>query len=165
MTPRRLAIPMSQWSASDITALRDTLAEAGADPERARSWRGCVELVFEDAPEDYPYVEPAIAGFLKEAYAQIPHLLYFLNPDRETGVLDTFYAAVGALQHTPEAVWVLWSDDIATAFFDRLTDAAEYAIKQSDDWVAVVESYEYHRSQTRFVEIRERLVARGALSA
>lgn len=165
MTLQRLRIPKSQWSVSDITAVRDALTEVGTDPERTQSWRGSVELVFDEAPEGHPYADPAIAAFLAKAYSEIPHLLYFLNPDRATGVLDTFYAAIGALQQTPEGVWVLWSDDVATAFFDRLADAAEFAIKQGDDWVAVVQNYEYDESQTRFTELRRLLVARGALKA
>ncbi|BBZ45907.1 hypothetical protein [Mycobacterium parmense] len=165
MTPQRLEIPKSQWSVSDISAVRDALSEAGADPERARSWCGSVELVFDEVPPGHPYRDPAIVAFLEKAYSEIPHLLYFLNPDRSTGVLDTFYAAMGALDHTPLGVWVLWSDELAEVFFQRLTDAAEFAIRQGDDWVAVVESYEYDAAQTRFTEIRELLIARGALPA
>jgi hypothetical protein len=165
MSLRRFEIPKAQWSVGDITTVRDALAEAGADPESARSWRGSVELAFAETPPGHPYVDPAVAAWLHTAYSDIPHLLYFLNSDRAIGVLDTFYSSIGALHQTPQGVWVLWSDDVADALFEKLTDAAEYAIKQGDDWVAVVESYEYDESQTRFTEIRELLVARGALEA
>ncbi|MGA8254681.1 MAG: hypothetical protein WB989_29740, partial [Mycobacterium sp.] len=66
---------------------------------------------------------------------------------------------------TEQGVWVIWSDDVATAFYHALAEAAEFAISQGDDWVAVVKGYEYHESQTRFSEIREILVTRGVIPA
>lgn len=165
MSLRRLEVPKGQWSVGDISILRDAVTEAGDDPESARAARGSITLDFVERPEGHPYADPAVVDFLQKSYSEIPHLLYFLNPDRSTGVLDTFYASIGALYRTPQGVWVMWSDDVADAFFEKLTDAAEFAIKQGDDWAAVVESYEYDETQTRFTEIRELLIARGALEA
>ena len=91
--------------------------------------------------------------------------MYFLNPDPTSGALDIFYASVGALYQTQHGVWGLWSDDVATAFYQALAAAAEFAIKQGDDWVAVVKGYEYDERQTRFAEIRAILVTRGVIPA
>jgi hypothetical protein len=165
MTLRQLDVPASQWRDQDITAVRDVLAEVGADPALARTWRGSVVLNFEEVPEGHPYVDPAIAGFLQNVYSEFPHLLYFLNPDRAYGAPDTFFASIGALCQTETGVWIVWSDDVATAFYEALAEAAEFAIKQGDDWVAVVEGYEYDESQTRFSEIREILITRGVIPA
>jgi hypothetical protein len=39
----------------------------------------------------------------------------------------------------------MWSNAVATRFFAALADAAEFAIKQGDDWAAVVRGYEVRR--------------------
>ena len=165
MTLRQLDVPASQWRLQDITAVRKVLADVVADPALAQAWQGSVVLNFEEVPEGNPYLHPAIAGFLQNMYSEFPYLLYFLNPDRASGVLDGFFASIGALCETELGVWIMWSDDAATAFYRALADAAEFAINQGDDWVSVVESYEYDESQTRFSEIREILVARGVMPA
>jgi len=165
MTLRRLDIPASQWRRPDVAAVRGVLANVGADPARARVWRGSVVLSFAETQDGYPYLDPAIAAFLQDLYSEIPHLLYFLDPHRASGALDSFYAAVGALCQTEHGVWVLWSDDVATAFYQALAAAAEFAIKRGDDWVAVVKGYEYDEIQTRHAEIRAILIDRGVISA
>jgi hypothetical protein len=165
MTLRQLDVPASQWRLQDITALRKVLGDVAADPALAQAWQGSVVLNFEEVPEGHPYLHPAIAGFLQNMYSEFPYLLYFLNPDRASGVLDGFFASIGALCETELGVWIMWSDDAATAFHRALADAAEFAINQGDDWVSVVESYEYDESQTRFSEIREILIARGVMPA
>ena len=165
MTLRQLDIPASQWRVQDITAVRDALANVDTDPELARAWRGSVVLSFAEAPESYPYLNPAIAAFLQNVYSEFPYLLYFLNPDRESGALDSFFASIGALAETPAGVWIVWSDDVERAFFAALAAAAEFAINRGDDWVAVIKGYEYDESQSRFSEIREILVTRGVIPA
>jgi hypothetical protein len=165
MTLRRLDVPASQWRRSDIAAVRNVLAHVGADPARTRVWRGSVALSFAEAPEGHPYLNPAIAAFLQNLYSEIPHLLYFLNPDPESGLLDSFFASIGALCQTEHGVWILWSDDVATAFYEALADAAEFAMNFGEDWVAVVKGYEYHESQSRFSEIRAILITRGVIRA
>jgi hypothetical protein len=165
MTLRQLDIPASQWRVQDITAVRDVLADADTDPELARAWRGSVVLSFAEVPESYPYLNPAIAAFLQNVYSEFPYLLYFLNPDRESGALDSFFASIGALAETPAGVWIVWSDDVERAFFAALAAAAEFAINRGDDWVAVVKGYEYDERQSRFSEIREILVTRGVIPA
>jgi hypothetical protein len=165
MTLRQLDVPASQWRLQDITAVRKVLADVVSDPALAQAWQGSVVLNFEEVPEGSPYLHPAIAGFLQNMYSEFPYLLYFLNPHRASGVLDGFFASIGALCETELGVWIIWSDDAATAFHHALADAAEFAINQGDDWVSVVESYEYDDSQTRFSEIREILVARGVMPA
>ena len=70
-----------------------------------------------------------------------------------------------ALSETPSGVWVVWSDDVAAEFCGALADAAEFAINQGDDWVAVVKGYEYDERQTRSSEIREILITRGVIPA
>jgi hypothetical protein len=163
MTLRRIDVPASQWRVQDITAVRDVLAEVGADSALARAWRGSLVLNFAEVPESHPYLNPAIAGFLQNVYSEFPYLLYFLNPDRASGALDGFYASIGALTETKAGVWVIWSDDVATAFYQALAAAAEFAINRGDDWVAVVKGYEYDESQSRFSEIREILITRGVI--
>ena len=165
MTLRQLDIPASQWRVQDITAVRDVLAHVDTDPELARVWRGSVVLSFAEVPDSYPYLNPAIAAFLQNVYSEFPYLLYFLNPDRESGALDSFFASIGALAETPAGVWVVWSDDAETAFFAALAAAAEFAINRGDDWVAVVKGYEYDERQSRSSEIREILVTRGVIPA
>ena len=165
MTLRRLDIPAIQWRRPDIAAVRGVLADVGADPEQARAWRGSVILSFAEAPDSHPYLNPAIAAFMQNLYSEIPHLLYFLNPDQASGALDSFFASIGALYETETGVWVGWSDDVGKEFFAALAAAAEFAIKQGDDWVAVVEAYEYHESQSRLSEIRAILIERGVISA
>jgi hypothetical protein len=91
--------------------------------------------------------------------------LYFLNPDQASGALDSFYASIGALCQTEHGVWVIWSDDVATAFYQALAAAAEFAINRGDDWVAVVKGYEYDESQSRHSEIRAILITRGVIPA
>jgi hypothetical protein len=163
MTLRRLDIPADQWRVQDITEVRNVLAPVIADPALARSWRGSVVLHFAELEESHPYSNPAIADFLSNLYSEFPYLLYFLDPDPASGSLDSFYAAIGVLSETPDGVWVLWSDDAATAFYEALAAAAEFAIDQGDDWVAVVEAFEYHEIQTRFAEIRAILISRGVI--
>ena len=124
-----------------------------------------VVLNFEEVPEGNPYLNPEVVGFLRNLYAEFPHLLYFLNPDRTSGVLDGFFASIGALCETELGVWITWSDDVATTFYHALAEAAEFAIRQGDDWVAVVKAYEYDESQTRYSEIREILLNRGVIPA
>ena len=165
MTLRELDVPASQWRLQDITAVRKALADVHTDPALAQAWQGSVVLNFEEVPESNPYLNPAIAGFVQNLYSEIPHLLYFLSPHRASGALDGFYAAMGALCETELGVWVIWSDEVATAFCHALADAAEFAINQGDDWVTVVKGYEYDESQTRFSEIREILVTRGVIPA
>jgi hypothetical protein len=165
MTLRRLNIPASEWRVEDISAVRNALADAGADPAVARDWRGSVVLTFAQVSDSHPYLNPSIAAFLKNLYAEFPHLLYFLNPDWANGALDSFYASVGALCETENGVWVMWSDDVKAAFFRALAAAAEFAINQGDAWVPVVKGYEYDESQTRFSEIRAMLIARGVIGA
>ncbi|MGO9354399.1 MAG: hypothetical protein ACLP3C_27490 [Mycobacterium sp.] len=165
MTLRQLDVPASQWRLQDITAVRKVLADVGTDPALAQAWQGSVVLNFEEVPEGNPYLHPAIAGFLQNMYSEFPYLLYFLDPDRVSGVLEGFFASIGALCETEQGVWVIWSDDVATAFSHALAAAAEFAISQGDDWAAVVKGYEYHESQTRFSEIREILVTRGVIPA
>jgi hypothetical protein len=163
MTLRRLDIPASEWLAEDISAVRDVLADVDADPELARDWRGSVVLTFAQVPESYPYLNQSVVAYLKNLYAELPYLLYFLNSDRVNGALDSFFASIDALSENDYGVWLIWSDDAATAFFRALAEAAEYAIKQGDDWVAVVKGYEYHEDQTRYAEIREILISRGVI--
>ena len=165
MTHHQIDVPASQWRVQDIAAVRDVLADVGADPAQARVWRGSVVLSFAEVPESRPYLNPAIAAFLQNLYSEIPYLLYFLNPHPASGALDGFYASVGALCQTEDGVWVLWSDDVATAFYQALAAAAEFAINRGDDWVAVVKGYEYDESQSRFSEIREILITRGVIPA
>lgn len=163
MTLRQLSVPASEWRAVDISAVRNVLAEVGADPAVARDWRGSVELTFAEVPEGYPYLNPSIAAFVKILYAEFPHLLYFLDPDWAKGAPNSFFASIGALCQTEAGVWVMWSEDVAAAFFRALAEAAEFAIRQGDDWVAVVKGYEYDESQTRESEIREMLITRGVI--
>ena len=163
MSIRTLDIPASQWRDPDIATVRSVLAEAGDDPEQARAWRGSVVLNFAEAPGFNLYLNPEIAAFLQELYAEIPHLLYFLNPDRTIGALDGFFASIGVLYENQFGAWVLWSDDVANAFYEALADAAEFAINQGDDWVDVVKGYEYDERQTRFKEIRAILLTRGVI--
>jgi hypothetical protein len=165
MTLRQIDVPASQWRRQDITAVRDVLAQVGADPALARAWRGSVVLSFAEVQESYPYLNPAIAAFLQNVYSEFPYLLYFLNPHWESGALDSFYASIGALCQTQDGVWVVWSDDVATAFYRALAAAAEFAINRGDDWVAVVKSYEYDERQSRFSEIRAILITRGVIPA
>ena len=152
MTPHELDVPASQWRLQDITAVRKVLADVGADPALAQAWRGSVVLNFEEVPEGNPYLHPAIAGFVQNLYSEFPYLLYFLSPHRESGVLDGFFASIGALSETELGVWVIWSDDAATAFRRALADAAEFAINQGDDWVCRYRELRVRRSQTRFSE-------------
>jgi hypothetical protein len=164
MTMRRLDVPASEWRAEDISAVRDVLADVGADPERARDWRGSVVLTFTEVPDNSPpYLNPAIVGFLRSLYAECPYLLYFLNPDPANGATEGFFASIGALCETELGVWIMWTDDVATAFYEALAAAAEFAINQGDDWVDVVKGYEYHEIQTRTAEIRAILISRGVL--
>ncbi len=163
MTLRQLDVPASQWRRQDITAVRDVLAEVTADPALARAWRGSVALNFAEVQESYPFLNPAIAAFLQNVYSEFPYLLYFLNPHRESGALDGFFASIGALCQTQDGVWVVWSDDVATAFYGALAAAAEFAINQGDDWVAVAKGYEYNEHQSRFSEIRADLITRGVI--
>lgn len=164
MSLRQLDIPASQWQRQDITAIRDALTPATADPALARDWRGTVVLKFAEVPpKSYPYLDPAIAGYLQDVYAEFPHVLYFLNPDPTCGATDSFFATLGVLCETQAGYWVLWDDDVANAFYHALAAAAEFAIAQGDDWAAVVKGYEYDERQTRFSEVREILVTRGVL--
>jgi len=163
MTLRQLDVPASQWRRPDIAAVRNVLAHVAADLARTRVWRGSVVLSFAEVPESHPYLNPAIAAFLQNLYSDFPHLLYFLNPDPANGALDSFFASIGALCQTQDGVWVLWSDDVATAFYRALAAAAEFAINRGDDWVAVVKGYEYHESQSRMSEIRAILITRGVI--
>jgi hypothetical protein len=165
MTLRRLDVPASQWRRSDIAAVRNVLAHVGADPARARVWRGSVVLSFAEEQESHPYLNPAIAAFLQNLYSEIPHLLYFLNPHRASGALDSFFASIGVLCQTQNGVWVLWSDDVATELYRALAAAAEFAINRGDDWVAVVKGYEYDERETKLSEIRPILIARGVIRA
>jgi hypothetical protein len=163
MTLRRLDVPASEWRVEDITAVRDALAEVDADPALARDWRGSVVLTFAQVPESYPYLNPSVIAYLKNLYAEFPYLLYFLNPDQVNGALDSFFASIDALSENDYGVWLMWSDDAATALYRALAAAAEYAVKQGDDWAAVVEGYEYHEIQTRYSEIRDILISRGVI--
>jgi hypothetical protein len=165
MTLRRLDVPASQWFRQDIAAVRNVLANVGADPARARVWRGSVVLSFAEVQESHPYLNPAIAAFLQNLYSEIPHLLYFLNPDRTSGALDGFFASIGALCQTQEGVWILWSEDVATALYRALAEAAEFAINRGDDWVAIVKSYQYNEFQSVLSEIRPMLITRGVIRA
>jgi hypothetical protein len=165
MTVRRLDVPASQWLRQDIAAVRNVLAHVGADPARARVWRGSVVLSFAEVQESHPYLNPAIAAFLQNLYSEIPYLLYFLNPHRASGALDSFFASIGALCQTEEAVWVLWSDDVATALYRALAEAAEFAINRGDDWVAIVKGYEYDERQSTLSKIRPMLITRGVIRA
>jgi hypothetical protein len=161
MTLRQLDVPANQWRRQDITAVRDVLVQVGDDPALARTWRGSVVLCFAEVPESRPYVNPAIAGFLQNVYSEFPYLLYFLNPDRASGALDSFFASIGALCEDQTGVWIIWSDDVQTAYYRALTAVAEFAIKQGDDWVAVLRGYEDRQSV--FDEIREDLITRGVI--
>ncbi|HTX94330.1 MAG TPA: hypothetical protein VME67_05520 [Mycobacterium sp.] len=163
MSIHPLEIPASQWLQQDITGVRDVLTRIGADPALARGWRGSVVLQFAEVPESYPYLNPAIAAFLKIMYAEFPYLLYFLNPEWASGATDSFFASIGALCESQAGIWVLWSEDVAMAFYDALAAAAEFAITRGDDWVAVVKGYEYDERQSRFSEVREILIGRGVL--
>lgn len=161
MTVRRLDVPASQWSRPDIAAVRNVLAHVGADPARARVWRGSVVLSFAEVLECHPYLNPAIAAFLKNLYSEIPHLLYFLDPHQASGSLDSFFASIGALCETQHGVWIIWSDDVATAYYRALAEAAQFAINRGEDWVPVVKGYQYDERQSVLSEIRKILVARG----
>jgi hypothetical protein len=164
MTLRRLDVPPSEWGVEDISAVRNVLADVGTDPELARDWRGSVVLTFAEVPESCPpYLNPSIVAFLQSLYAQFPYLLYFLNPDPANGATESFFASIGALCETELGVWIMWTDDVSTAFYGALAAAAEFAINQGDDWVAVVEGYEYHEIQTRTAEIRAILISRGVI--
>ncbi len=163
MTLRRLDVSASQWRRPDIAAVRNVLAHVGADPARARVWRGSVVLSFAEVQESHPYLNPAVAAFLQNLYSEIPYLLYFLNPHRESGALDSFFASIGALCQTQDGVWVLWSDDVAAALYRALAAAAEFAINRGDDWVAVVKSYEYDERESKLSEIRAILITRGVM--
>ena len=163
MTLRHLDVPASQWRLQDITTAREVLKQVGADPGLARARRGSVVLRFAEVEGSYPYLIPAIVGFLQKVYSEFPYLLYFLNPDPVKGALDSFCATIGALHEDENGVWIIWSDDVATAFFGALADAAEFAINQGDDWVAVITGYQYDEGQTRFAEIREILIDRGVI--
>jgi hypothetical protein len=163
MTLRRLNVPASEWRVEDIGAVRNVLADVGADPALARDWRGSVVLTFAQVPESYPYLNPSIVAFLQNLYTEFPYLLYFLNPERAEGALDTLFATMDAYCQTEHGVWLIWSDDLATALYRALAAAAEFAINRGDDWVAVVKGYEYDESQTRDSEIREILITRGVI--
>jgi hypothetical protein len=160
----QLDIPVMQWRRHDIGPLRDLLNRIGADPETARAWRGSVVLHFEEENSYNPYLNPGVAGFLKNAYSEFPHLFYFLDPDLANAPTDGFFTTIGALQENQFGAWIIWSDEVADAFYNALADAAEYAIQQGDDWVAVVEGYEYDERQTRFKEIEAILIDRKVIT-
>ncbi len=157
----QLDVAADQWRVQDIAAVHKVLAEVGADPALARAWRASVVLSFAEVPETHPYLNSAVAGFLQKLYSEFPHLLYFLNPDRASGGIDSFFASLGAICEDQSGIWVVWSDDVQVAYYGALTAAAEFAIKRGDDWVAVVRGYEDR--QSIFEEIREVLIARGVI--
>jgi hypothetical protein len=160
----QLDIPAVQWGTQNINAVRDALTRLSADPERARASRGSVVLRFSDAlPEFNPYLNSGVAAFLQSMYEEFPHILYFLDPDPAKGALEGYFASVGALYENQFGAWILWDEDVANALYEALADAAEFAIAQDDDWVAVAEAYEYDERQTRFKEIRAILIARGVI--
>jgi hypothetical protein len=97
VTLRHLDFPASQWRLQDITTAREVLKHVRADPGLARAWRGSVVLSFAEVEGSYPYLIPAIVGFLQKVYSEFPYLLYFLNPDPAKGALDSFCATIGAL--------------------------------------------------------------------
>lgn len=164
MSSHQLDIPASQWLRRDISAVRDLLTQVGADPALSRMWRASLVLTFADLPpKSYPYLEPAIAEYLKIVYDEFPHFLYFLSPDPTRGATDSFFATLGVLCETPAGYWVIWDDDVAKAFYHALAKAAEFAIAQGDDWVTMVEGYEWDERQTRYAEVRAILVDRGVL--
>ena len=165
MTLRHINVPASEWRVEDISAVRNVLVDVGASPEVARDSRGSIVLTFADVPESHPYLNPSIAAFLQNLYAEFPYLLYFLDPDWANGALNSFFASIGALCQTDHGVWIIWSDDVAAAFYRALAEAAEFAINRGDDWVAVVKGYEYHEIQTRTAEIRAILISRGVIPA
>lgn len=166
MTLRQIEVPASDWRSQDIIVVRKALTDVCADPALARAWCGSIVLNFaevEEIEEGHPYLNPGIAGFFHNVYAEFPYLLYFLNPDRASGALDGFFASIGALCQTDEGVWLMWSDDVGTAYYRALTAAAEFAIRCGDDWIAVVMGYEGRASI--FDEIRDVLVTRGVMLA
>jgi len=87
--------------------VRNVLADVGADPAEAREWRGSILLTFAEVPESHPYLNPSIVDFLKNLYAEFPHLLYFLNPDPASGATDGFFASIGALGETEDGAWII----------------------------------------------------------
>ena len=162
---RQLDVLSSRWLRQDITEVRNVLTDLGADPEVARANQGSVVLSFAEVPESNPYLNPAVAAFVQDLYSAFPNLLYFLNPDPTSGVLDSFFASIGALYEDQHGVWVGWSADVANAFYEALVDAAEFAINRGDDWVAVVKGYEYDEGQTRYSQIQAILISRGVIQA
>jgi Homeodomain-like domain len=158
---QELEVAADQWRVQDIAAVHEVFAEVGADPALARAWRASVVLSFAEVPETHPYLNSSVAGFLQKLYAEFPYLLYFLNPDRTTGGIDSFFASLGVICEDQSGIWVVWSDDVQWAYYDALTAAAEFAVKRGDDWVAVVRGYEDRKSI--FEEIREVLIARGVI--
>jgi hypothetical protein len=118
MTLPRLNVSADEWRAEDISAVRDVLAEVDADPALARDWRGSVVLTFAEAPESYPYLNQSIVAYLKNLY-----------PDRVNGALDGFFASIDALSENDYGVWLMSSDDAATALYQALAATAEFAIK------------------------------------
>ena len=161
MTSRQVDVPASQWRVQDITGVRDLLADVIADPALARAWRGSVVLNFPEVPDLHPFLNPAINAFLEKLYSEFPYFLYFLNPDRTTGGIDTYFASIGAITEDQRGVWVMWSDEVQIAYYRALTAAAEFAIKRGDDWVAVLRGYDDRESVVD--EVREDLIARGVI--
>jgi hypothetical protein len=82
-------------SSTDTSVLERLFRKAEETPETARKLQGSIVLTF-DVNAPVVCLEPRVKAFLLAAHERIPHLWYFLAPDKAYNNLTMFFAVIGS---------------------------------------------------------------------
>jgi hypothetical protein len=141
--PRWVTVPPEQWRRSDASIPIGFFGKIAATHELARDWRGTAFITFDDIEEEVAYQSPLVCAFLRHFYKELPHALYFLDPDPSCGaVLSWLCAQDGVLIFTVDDKPAIATTVDVLAVAERMfLNAAIFAVEMGDDWFAATEPH------------------------
>jgi hypothetical protein len=129
----------------DAGVVREICDGAEGDPEMVRMFQGSIGFRFPEQKQrgEDPWNNPSVQAWGREAYAQAPHLLYYLHPEPGFGalalVLCSFFEPEEVAMGMTGQIDVGVRTKLLSGISEHLTAAALFGQKVADPWEPIVE--------------------------
>ena len=137
---RQLAIPAKFVKNRDITGLTNLFRDQPLTGAQARELRGTVFIAFPELEVEGVeiYDNPSVRSYLRSAHDAIPHLFYFLTPERMAGSIDGFiWGNMSSAEYAGRDPAIPIPQHVVDKLTEHLIYAAVYANEKGDDWRVV----------------------------
>ena len=143
---RSLEVSAHVLNACDVGPIARSLLKAEQQKARLPELRGTVMIAFPslDADPRPNYLIPEVRSFIQKLYVEVPHFLYYLNPEPALGAIGMHVMSLLPLTDlniqghsaAPKSYGLL-----AQLMIEHLRPAALFATRIGDDASTLVSSY------------------------